>query len=544
TQNLDWVKIPEGTCENVGASIAINEEGDIYTIGYFCDTLYFDTNSNTTSLVSEGSYDIYIQKLSSEGNLIWVKSIGGISYQKGNSIAVDGSNSVYSTGVYTGMTDFDPNAGTSYLMGGENIFTQKLDGSGNLIWVKGSGGLSHDEGTSITVDDFGNVYSTGFFSITAVFDPNDDAFDLTSAGSKDIFVQKLDSDGNIIWVRGMGGPNSDIGNSIAIDDFGNVYSTGYFSTISDFDPSEGNSFLLTSNGYWDIFVQKLDSEGELVWALGFGDTGDDVGNSIAVDNTGNIYITGRFNGTVDFDPGDDTFFLVSEGEDIFIQKLDPNGNLVWAKRIGGANNDIGYSITTDGENNIYTTGHFSGTVDFDPNAETYYLDGEGEDIFIQKMDSDGNFIWARKIGGSGSGEGLSIQVDEINNVYITGYFTGTLDFDPNENVVNFTSTDGGLDDIFILKLTEESNVGSSNIPQSKIKLYPNPNSGQFNLEIPEVVENTRFEIVDNLGLKVYEGFLNKSISTIDLSGLPNGVYHITVTRDNKRKYKASFLVVD
>ncbi|MCB0650690.1 MAG: SBBP repeat-containing protein [Saprospiraceae bacterium] len=544
SQTLDWIKTVGGICEDVGNSIAINEEGDVFTIGYFCETVDFDPNNNMTNLTSDGFFDIFIQKLDSEGNLIFVKSMGGISDQKGNSIAVDKSNNIYSTGVYTGTSNFDPNDGISYLMGSENIYIQKLDESGNLIWAKGAGGLSHDTGMSITVDNVGNVYSTGFFSITAAFDFNDDTYNLTSSGSRDIFIQKLDSNGNLIWVRGMGGPNSDIGNSIAVDNLGNVYSTGYFSSISDFDPNEENSNFLISNGSWDIFIQKLDSEGNLVWAKGIGGTSDDVGNSIAIDNYGNIYTTGRFSGAVDFDPNDGTYYLEGEGEDIFIQKLDLEGNLIWAKRVGGSNNDIGYSITTDDENNIYITGHFSGAVDFDPNDGTYYLEGEGEDIFIQKLDSEGNLIWAKRVGGTGTGDGLSIKVDEMKNIYITGYFSGTIDFDPDENIFNSISAEGGPNDIFILKLTGELNVGLNYIQQSKVKLYPNPNSGQFNIEISEEVENARFEVVNNLGKKVYKGFLNKTASTINLPGLSSGIYHITIILDTGRKFYTKCILVD
>ena len=480
SQTLDWIKTVGGICEDVGKSMAINEEGDVFTIGYFCETVDFDPNDDTTNLTSDGSFDIFIQKLDSEGNLLMVKSMGGISEQKGNSIAVDESNNIYSTGVYTGTSDFDPNDGISYLMGSENIYTQKLDESGNLIWVKGAGGLSHDTGMSITVDNVGNVYSTGFFSITAAFDFNDDTYNLTSAGSRDIFIQKLDSDGNLIWVRGMGGPNSDIGNSIAVDNLGNVYCTGYFSSISDFDPNEENSNLLMSNGSWDIFIQKLDSEGNLVWAKGIGGTSDDVGNSIAIDNNGNIYTTGRF----------------------------------------------------------------SGTVDFDPNDGTYYLEGEGEDVFIQKLDSEGNLIWAKRVGGTGTGDGLSIKVDKMKNIYITGYFSGTIDFDPDENIFNLISAKGGPSDIFILKLTEGLNVRVNYIQESNIKLYPNPSRGQFNIEISEEVENARFEIVNNLGNKVYKGILNKPTNTINLVGLSSGIYHITIILDTGRKFYTKCLLID
>ena len=300
------------------------------------------------------------------------------------------------------------------------------------------------------------MYTTGYFNGTADFDPNAGVSNLTSAGNTDIFVSKLNATGNLIWTKGMGSTSADVGNGIAVDATGNVYTTGTFQGTVDFDPNAG-VLSLTSAGGNDIFVSKLDSSGNLAWAKAMGGTGTDVGFGIAVDATGNVYTTGDFNGTTDFDPNAGVLNLTTIGNsDIFVSKLDSTGNLVWAKAMGGTNFEIGYSITVDATGNVYTTGYFNRTADFDPNAGVLNLTSAGADnIFISKLDSTGNLAWAKGMGGTSFSIGRSIAVDAAGNVYTTGYFSGTADFDPNAGVSNLVTT-GGLD-IFVSKLDPTGN---------------------------------------------------------------------------------------
>jgi len=147
---------------------------------------------------------------------------------------------------------------------------------------------------------------------------------------------------NLAWAKSMGGTSADMGHSIIVDDWGNIYSTGFFDNTVDFDPGIGTHYLTAIGGH-DIYIQKLDSSGALLWVKSFGGNLDDIGWSIALDNLGNIYSTGSFNSTVDFDPGPGNSFLTTTAmsQDVYIQKLDSNGNFIWAKSMGG---DIGYDI--------------------------------------------------------------------------------------------------------------------------------------------------------------------------------------------------------
>ncbi|MGV6861297.1 MAG: SBBP repeat-containing protein [Putridiphycobacter sp.] len=388
----------------------------------------------------------------------WAKSFGGTLEDQGNSITVDASGNVYTTGRFDGTVDFDPGAGTTYLtsVGNADVFIQKLDPSGNLLWAKSFGGTSSDVSYSIALDASGNIYTTGSFQGTADFDPDAGTTNLTSTGNQDVFIQKLDPSGNFLWAKSFGGTPSERGYSIMADASGNVYTTGYFAGTVDFDPGAGTTNL-TSAGIIDVFVQKLDPSGNLLWAKSFGGASEEWGYSITIDASGNLYTTGYFQGTVDFDPGAGTTNLTSAGSnDVFIQKLDPSGNFLWAKSFGGTSTDYGNSITVDASGNVYTAGYFSGTVDFDPGTGTSHLNSAGAyDVFVQKLDPSGNFLWAKSFGGTSIDYGFSITADLSGNVYTTGVFRFTVDFDPGAGNTNLTSA-GGYD-VFVQKLDPSGN---------------------------------------------------------------------------------------
>ncbi|MBI1317328.1 MAG: hypothetical protein GC168_00075 [Candidatus Hydrogenedens sp.] len=458
-----WAGSMGGPNTNEVFDIAVDGDGNVYTTGFFAGTADFDPGAGVTNLTAAGGYDFFVQKSDSAGNLAWAARVGGTDFEEGWGITVDSTGDVYITGYFSGTVDFDPGVGNFNLTGtaAGDIFVQKLDTSGNLVWARGMGGTSLDRGISIVVDGAGNVYTTGYFSGTVDFDPGAGTVNLTSAGSYDIFVQKLDASGNFVWARGMGGTSPDLGNGIAVDATGNVYTVGEFWGTTDFDP--GASVVnLTSGGSIDIFVSKLDADGDFAWARHMGGTGAERGNGVVLDSAGNVYTTGYFNGTVDFDPGAGTVNLTSAGSnDIFVQKLDASGTLVWARAMGGTNSEASNAIALDGAGNVYTTGGFNGTADFDPGAGTFNLTSAGAgDIFVHKLDTGGNLVWTRRLGGTGGDYGKSIAVDQAGNAHTTGSYQDTVDFDPGAGIFNLTSN--GNRNIFVLKLSEAELVPTVN----------------------------------------------------------------------------------
>ncbi|HEY8748507.1 MAG TPA: SBBP repeat-containing protein, partial [Tepidisphaeraceae bacterium] len=254
---------------------------------------------------------------------------------------------------------------------------------------------------------------------------------------------------------------------VATDGAGNVYMAGRFSGTVDFDPSAATSNL-SSVGGADTFVAKFNSAGKFIWArdIGVPTPSSATVLAIAVDGAGNVYTTGEFHGTVDFDPGAGVFNLNSVSApsagataDIFVSKLDTNGNFVWARAMGGSGEDSGNSIAVDGSGNVYTTGGFDGfrsnnDADFDPGpARTFTLTSNGNfDAFISKLDSNGNFTWARGISGPGEALPTGIAVDAGANVYTTGKFFGTVDFDPGPGSFNLSVSDIFNSATFVSKL--------------------------------------------------------------------------------------------
>jgi hypothetical protein len=448
------VSVFGGTLNDSGVSIAVDSSGNIYTTGFFRGTADFDPGVGVTNLTAIGFADVFVSKLDSTGALIWAKSFGGDYAIWSNSIAVDSSGNVYTAGYFIGTADFDPGPGTTNLITvsapsvfNYDVFVSKLDSSGNFIWAKSFGGSSLDWGTAIAVDNSGNVYTTGFFEGTADFDPGIGVTNLTAVDYEDAFVSKLDSTGALIWAKSFGAWGTSFGErdiSITVDTSGNVYTTGYFQGTVDFDPGAGTTNL-TSAGGNDIFVSKLDSSGNLVWAKGFGGTTYEQGFSISVDNSGNVYTTGDFAGTADFDPGVGVTNLTAIGfADAFVSKLDSTGALIWAKGFGLANTyTYGSAIAVDSSGNIYTTG----------GNEILIIDpfSLNPNFFVSKLNSSGALLWEKSYGGSGLDYGNSIAVDNSGNVYTTGLFVGTVDFDPGVGTSNFTSA--GFNDAFVLKLS-------------------------------------------------------------------------------------------
>lgn len=379
-QNFQWARSIGGASSDISRGITVDAGGNVITTGVFQGTIDIDPGPSTFTLAASGVQDVYVAKFNSSGNFIWGKSFGGASaYTMPYGIKVNTSGNIIITGEFTGTTDFDPSSTTSFTLGsGTNpdAFIINLDANGNFVWVKRIGSFNPDRGQAIALDANNNIYTTGYFSNTVDFDPGAGTFTLTSPGSGkfDVFVSKLDASGNFIWAKNMGGSFNDMGSAIAVDANNNVYTTGSFSNTADFDPG-ASVVSFTAAASTDMFISKLDPLGNFVWAKQFT---CQTGKGIAVDNNFNVYTTSAFAATVDFDPGPGTYTLVTgvTGDaDIFVSKLDVSGNFVWAKQLGGTNTgaDDGLAITLDANNNVYTTGFFSGTGDFDPGPSNYTL---------------------------------------------------------------------------------------------------------------------------------------------------------------------------
>lgn len=456
---FDWAKSLGGTAHDESYSVAVDDNGNVYTTGHFRGTADFDPGTGTYNLTAAGERDIFISKLDAQGNFVWAKSFGATGDDESYSITTDNAGNVYATGAFTGTVDFDPGTGTQNLTATvKDIVIIKLNSGGNYVWARNIGGPgSGSTGNtgvlkSIAVDASQNVYITGSFNGTADFDPGTGISNLSSAGAFDIYISKLDASGNFVWARRIGNAGSDESNFIAID-VNALYITGSFSGTVDFDPGSGTNNITAAG--MDMFIAKFDTAGNFTWAKSMGGGFVNVSLSIAVNKSatnGNIYTTGYFFGTTDFDPGPATFNLTSAGSiDAFVCKLDAQGNFVWAKNMGGTGNDLGTYLVANMNENIFLTGYFQNTADFDPGSGTQNLVSAGSnDAFIAVLNSAGEYVLAKAVGGTGSDFGSSIATDLNGNIYTTGSFVSTADFDPGAGTFNMTSAGEG--DIFVHKL--------------------------------------------------------------------------------------------
>ena len=446
-----WAKSAGGRAWDKGFAIATDSSGNTYVTGNFGNGQHQTINPaffGDITLDHLGDYDVFVGKLDANGNWLWVKRVGDQGYERCYSIAVDSAGNVYITGLFSGGVNFgDINLISS---GWNGIFVAKLDTDGNWLWARRAGGTTGSAVSyCIAVDSFGNVYLSGNFR------GNTAAFGTTTLVSSnysysDIFVAKLDTDGIWLWAIRAGGSREDIGQGIAVDSADNIYLTGYFKETVVF----GNT-TLTSTGSEEIFVAKLDTDGNWLWAKRAGGVGDNDSRGIAVDSADSVYITGRFQTTAHF--GDTILTQISGNWDIFVAKLDTNGNWAWAKRAGGSGIDEGRSIAVDSAANVYLTGSlgfsWGGPADFGSTIITCGGTSDGQwDIFVAKLDSAGNWLWADRAGGTRDDMGQGIAVDSSGNIYLTGYYTGTGTFG-DDTLTSFTEI---YDDIFVAKLSSAS----------------------------------------------------------------------------------------
>ncbi len=449
---FDWVK-PQGGFAY--SKITHDSLGNIYTYGDLASTADFDPGPSVFNLTSNGNQDVFVSKLDSNGNFLWAKQFGGAGVEQAHDMKIDAAGNVCITGRFYLTVDFNPGPGVFNLTsnGSWDIFVLKLDPNGNFIWAKQIGGPGYDLGVALVTDPSNNIYINGNFEDSADFDPGPNVQMKVSQGSSDMFICKLDAMGQLIWVDHIGNFNQGYLSSLAIDDSCNLFYTGFFQNIVDFDPGSG-TFNMNAFPGDDIFVSKLDSAGHLVWAKQFPCSLYGRGGKIAVDHQGNVYSTGILTYTIDFDPGPGVYNLIGQGVtpwDLYLSKLDAQGNFVWAKQIIGDHNNIIDELTLDHHGNVYIAGTNKDTTDFDPSPNTYSVVSQGGgDIFIVQYDTSGNFNWHKKITTNFDESCHGLSFNKHGDLFASGYFKVTADFDPGQGVFNMTpSTTFGT---FILKL--------------------------------------------------------------------------------------------
>jgi hypothetical protein len=513
--NFLWAKKMGGNMYDRGTSIAYDPSGNIYNGGYFLDTADFDPGPGTYNLIASvpGNIVAYITKLDPYGNLIWAKcfrdtSLGGTSQVQLSKILFDREENVYLEGGFIGTIDFDPGPGVHDITATlyKNAFIVKLDSEGNFLWAKSYPGewFLYYNYFPATVNNSESIYVAG----------NDPS----------AFISKIDLLGNVLWTKKFTGnvTPTDIKPGINND----IYIAGFFDGTVDVDPDTTIHHLTAASG--DAFVIKLDSNGNFTWAIQTAGKRMSYSNSfiysMVLDKTDNVYTTGYFSDTVDFDPGLAINNMVTTNAASFISKFDSSGKLVWVRKLGGSGGTaLGNSICIDSLKNVYTTGVFLDTIDFDPGGGIDNLSSSGNyDLYISGLNASGDFEWAKRIGGTGDDEATALTINSSGDLLLTGFFSNTVDFNPGAGISNLTATTTAYPDIFIEKLHSSLSVKQTNRVAPVIQCYPNPANGKIIISAQSVIG--QIELIDIIGRTILAVNLNSRKSEIDISHLPNGIY--------------------
>jgi len=383
----------------------------------------------------------------------WSNSFGGSSRDYAKGVATDAAGNIYVIGHFESQVDFDISAADDSQLsnGSSDVYVTKLNVDGSYGWTRTFGGTGYDYGHAIAVDDLGNSYLTGGFSRTVDFDPGVGVDSRSAVNVTDIFVTKLNADGSYGWTRTFGGTqtyhNPYYGNGIALDNAGGVIITGQYIGTVNFDMT-GPGDTHTAVGGTDIFLTKLGVDGSYGWTHSFGDRLGDEGKAVAVDASNNIYVTGAFSGTVDFDAGAGiNQHSTSNGRDIFVMQYLPDGRFGWAKTVSNGEwlNDISYSLALGENGELYIAGEFRGTVDFDPGTGVDSYTATSADAFVSKWMTDGSYGGWTRTFGDGSSRAFSVAVGKLGDVFVGGQFFGTVDFDPGPGEDNYSAWGTGSD---------------------------------------------------------------------------------------------------
>lgn len=358
--------------------IDLDNSDDVYVTGSFNDTVNFDPIFGIEERTSNGYGDVFLAKYNPNGNLFWVQSWGGIDIDRGYEV-VCYQDSVYVAGIFNGTIEFDPNGGDIHTAEGNwSIFLSKFDSGGNFQWAQTWCSVEQNDtfdGVGLCTDGSGGVYVSKYFQGTVDFDPGPGTQirEVHSIGDYDVFVSKFRGDnGQFVWVRTWGGLSADVGLGLTSSG-NNVYVVGtFYSNSVDFDPSSGED-IIYNNGNWDGFLTCLNIHGDYQWTQTWESVEKERGTKVAADDSGNVYVTGfQRNGLDEYD--------------IWLEKFNSSGTSVWNRIWAGPEYEEGFNLTTDDLGNIFLTGYFMDTVDFDPGSGVHNLTAQGEqDAFLLKL---------------------------------------------------------------------------------------------------------------------------------------------------------------
>ncbi|HET6990895.1 MAG TPA: SBBP repeat-containing protein, partial [Bacteroidia bacterium] len=484
------------------------------------------------------------------GNMLWVKQagFGQNSINQGTSVATDNSGNIFITGTFGDTISF----GTTQLVcslttNGRHIFLAKYNSSGNVLWAKQMGGGWDDKARSVSTDGFGNCYVAGDYQGSANDTFGNFILNNSDPSHHNMFIAKFDLSGNAVWARmATGSSGNIIGYSVKGDNAGNCYLVG--GSEGAFDIDFGTNSLPCNNYRYTAFLVKYDANGYLLWARGSSGTAETVPQSVSLDPSGNIFMTGYFFGYAYTDSVLTFGSLVLNNSshstnvfDVFLVKYDQSGTPIWAKSEGGLiYNDIGSSVFADAAGNSYITGSFeTPTISFG----SFVLNGNGlRNLFLVKYGPGGNVHWAINVPSNSFDEGNSVAVDTAGNCFVAGEFSSpTIAFDSN-----LLAGTGLGDQMFIAK-TSFFPLGINSEEQSSIifSISPNPFNSSTTIRFNSQLKNGEVELFNLYGQEI-KSIKNISADKIEIErgDLSDGIYFIRLSEENKLIATEKVIIAD
>ncbi len=440
-------------------SIVLDNQKNIYVAGSCRGTsVDFDPGPNNTAIKTKGQ-DIFFAKYDSLGNFLFLKTIGGTSYDEAQKITLDKNKNILICGEFqSGSIDFgsDTSSHILILKGKQDLFFAKYDSSGNYLFAKNIGGAGSDAANAIATASDNSFVITGYFGGKNInFDPgNGNQHLLTSNGNVDVFIARYDLNGNCVFAFNIGSdePN-DEGEDVAIDNSNNIICTGVFSgNTVDFDP-DSTTFYINNSGYGYNYIAKYSFTGELIYAGAIGNDDMEANRYSSIDclhltNAGDILLGGYYDYSIDADAGSDSTILHSEGTSMVVYKYHNNMKFVGAINTGSYFNYYNAqsrltASALDKKGNVYVAGLFNGRYDFDPGPGVFVLESLADynnSGYFAKYNKQGKLIFAKAlVGGNPAINDMAIDDDE--NIYLTGNGNSTTDFDPGDSVQHLFNGD-------------------------------------------------------------------------------------------------------
>lgn len=554
SQNLLWTLDFQDTTIRWRETIATDNNSNLYMSFTFGGTMDADPSSNIANHISNGMLDTCLVKFSPSGQYLWSVSFGGNNNEYPYKIVVDNEGNIIILGYSISNNIINDSNGNSINLNMSNglRFILKYDSSGNLIWSRNFGNNSVYS-WSIDFDTQNNLYLVGSFEGSAACDfditLNNDF--LTPIGNKDCYIMKINSDGYNVWTKQIGTINTEFFQTIKVNRNENTFCIiGGIDGSVDFDTSSNDYILSPVNG-GNLVIAKYDLNSNFLWAKSFENLNMNSslnGNKINFDSNNNIYFSGYFNNSVDFNPDlgqaifNSTPISTVVYEDSFICKLDNNGNYISTKTLSSIYQDKVIDFDFDSNNNIFLIGEFKGTLNFDQFYSNYSLTSLGEyDAYFMKLDNNLNFKWAYKIGNNQDDDKISnIKIDNSNNILISGGFKGIMDIDLNNNVFNINNNSLTNYDSYVIKYNDLDLLGFENFQIDIINIFPNPCNDYLNILNKTNID--KIEIIDMIGKKVIDISNCNNLLKIDIKNLNDGFYNVII-HSNNRIYKNKILKI-